>query len=173
MTVPLPFRWASLSRSPRDVDERCRRGTGRSLRVIMPKGPRRLTPAQVRYLAFEGGGAKGIAFIGALAALEALGVRPALGLSGSVLGVSGASAGSMTAFLYAMRFTPEQLIDIQMADKAFTRFFQRPDPNVIRAVNQSGYKHGHPMVRWVGPGWLPVTDKAKGCPGGGARLLPV
>jgi NTE family protein len=130
--------------------------------VTDPSGPRRLTPGQVRYLAFEGGGAKGLAFIGALTALEALGVQLRAGQHGTVRGLSGASAGSITAFLYAMRFTPEQLIEIQMADRAFTRFFQPPEPNVVRAVTRAGYERGHPMVRWVGPTRTPlkVFDEA-------------
>lgn len=126
-----------------------------------PEGPRHLRPAQVRYLAFEGGGAKGIAFIGALAALDALEVRPR-SAGGRVRGLSGASAGSMTAFLYAMGVTPAQLIGIQMADRAFTRFFEPARPNRVRAVHAGGYVAEHPMVRWIGArrGAARVTDEA-------------
>lgn len=126
--------------------------------------PQHLKPSAVRYLALEGGGAKGIAFIGALAALEALDIRLISGSPrGSVCGVSGASAGSMTAFMYAMRYTPFQLIDIQLAPGAFTRFFESPQINSIRAVNSQGYAEGHAMVRFVGTSRTPifVGDEAK------------
>ena len=120
------------------------------------RSPQRLKPSAVRYLAFEGGGAKGIAFIGALAALEALEIRLISGSPrGSVRGVSGASAGSMTAFMYAMRYTPDQLIDIQLAPKAFTKFFEAPQSNTIRVVNRQGYAAGQRMVRF-GPFNKPI-----------------
>lgn len=118
--------------------------------------PQRLKPTEVRYLALEGGGAKGIAFIGALAALDALDVRLISGARGSIRGVAGASAGSMTAFMYAMRLTTEELIAIQMAERAFTRFFEPPRLNEIRTVSGGGYVASHPMVRFVGPSHRPL-----------------
>jgi predicted acylesterase/phospholipase RssA len=62
-----------------------------------------------------------------------------------------------------MRFTPDQLIDIQLAKGAFTRFFESPQINSIRVVNRQGYSVGHAMVRFVGPPHRPVSvpDKAK------------
>jgi predicted acylesterase/phospholipase RssA len=119
--------------------------------------PRRLAPLEVRHLAFEGGGAKGLAFIGALAALEALEIHPPSGGRGSLLGISGASAGSMTGFLYAMGYKPSDLIRIQLAKDAFTRFFERPRPNVVRTITRVGYMGGGPMLRFVGAKRRPLT----------------
>ena len=129
------------------------------------RSPQHLKPSDVRYLALEGGGAKGIAYIGALAALEALDIRLSSGSHKGVRGISGASAGSMTAFMYAMRYTPDQLIGIQLAPEAFTKFFESPQINSIRVVNGQGYVAGHPMVRFVETGSLhrpvDVTKEAK------------
>ena len=52
-------------------------------------------------LALAGGGLKGIAYIGALKALEELGIKPNY--------LSATSSGSMFASFYAMGFTPEEM----------------------------------------------------------------
>ena len=52
-------------------------------------------------LALAGGGLKGIAYIGALKALEELGIKPEY--------LSATSSGSMFASFYAMGFTPEEM----------------------------------------------------------------
>jgi len=69
----------------------------------------------------------------------------------------------MTTFMYAMGFTPFQLLDLQMAPKAFTRFFEAPQINSIRVVNRQGYAAGHQMVRFVkaGPYHNPITVSEK------------
>jgi NTE family protein len=94
----------------------------------------------VRYLTFEGGGGKGLAHIGAVAAIErayhpfvinpkrgdipyatsgeaVLSVNPIINLKippekRAVLGVSGASAGAIVAFLVAMGRTSSQIYDL-------------------------------------------------------------
>jgi NTE family protein len=80
----------------------------------MPQ-PQRLAPDQVQYLSLEGGGGKGAAYLGALAALA----HPSIGLlvhdhqrddyflkrdvdgEGGIKGIAGASAGAITAALLA------------------------------------------------------------------------
>lgn len=83
----------------------------------------KISKEDIRYLAFEGGGGKGIAYIGALQALEELEIlsytkkevnrQSSVKLnSNKIRGVSGTSAGSMSALLVACGYTPEELRDI-------------------------------------------------------------
>ena len=55
-------------------------------------------------IAFAGGGLKGIAYIGAIKALEELGIKPEY--------ISGTSSGSLFAASYAMGFSSEQLKEL-------------------------------------------------------------
>src|SRR5213596_2737487 len=61
------------------------------------------------FLIFEGGGAKGLAHIGALKAAEQRGIEPA--------GVAGASAGSIVAALVAAGYTADDLYDLGKAGR--------------------------------------------------------
>ncbi len=74
-------------------------------------------------LVFEGGGAKGIAFVGALQTL--------LGDGGHVAGrLLGTSAGAITATLMAAGYEPQELLDalVEQADgrSVFSTFLERP-----------------------------------------------
>ena len=63
-------------------------------------------------LTLSGGGAKGFAHVGALKAMEELGIRPDI--------ISGTSAGAVIAVLYADGYSPDEILDL------FFRFvFQR------------------------------------------------
>lgn len=62
-------------------------------------------------LALSGGGARGFAHAGALAALEDLGIRPDI--------IAGVSAGSVVTGLYASGMRPEEIVDA-FADESFT-----------------------------------------------------
>ncbi len=55
-------------------------------------------------LALSGGGAKGFAHVGALKALEELGIRPDI--------VSGTSAGAVVSVLYADGYSPDEILDL-------------------------------------------------------------
>src|SRR5258708_4424363 len=59
--------------------------------------------ARLIYAIFEGGGAKGIAHLGAVAAIEQLNL--------SVAGVAGASAGAFVASLLAAGYRSDELLD--------------------------------------------------------------
>lgn len=66
------------------------------------------SPKEVEYLAFEGGGGKGIAFVGALEALEEREVLPIHVTEheeNQIKGISGASAGAITALGVAIGMT--------------------------------------------------------------------
>ena len=55
-------------------------------------------------IAFAGGGLKGIAYIGAIKALNELGIKPEF--------ISGTSSGSLFAVSYAMGFSPEEIKEL-------------------------------------------------------------
>jgi patatin-like phospholipase/acyl hydrolase len=61
---------------------------------------------EVHYVAFQGGGGKGFAHLGAVQYFESQGYSP---ISGSLGGVSGASAGALTAFFVAMGYSSAQI----------------------------------------------------------------
>jgi hypothetical protein len=69
---------------------------------------------EVEYLCFEGGGGKGLAYIGAIRALETKGILPLPGafpppVTRPIHGISGASAGAMTAFPVALGYNSDVL----------------------------------------------------------------
>lgn len=64
-----------------------------------------LRPEEVKYLALEGGGGKGFAYLGAIAALES----KSLGVLDHVEGFAGASAGAITALFLALGYKYEQI----------------------------------------------------------------
>lgn len=96
-------------------------------------------PTNVHFLALEGGGGKGVAYLGAIRALESKGVLPIrLDRRGKnqIKGLSGASAGAITSLLLAMGATSQQIAEILSHSKTFDDFFDGPDPGLIRAVDQ-------------------------------------
>lgn len=99
--------------------------------------PKFIDPKQVRYLAFEGGGGKGLTYLGAIEALESrdcgqiLPVRP----GGQIRGISGASAGAITALLLACGASSTQISAV-IAGHDFTKFFDGPSPALSRGVDK-------------------------------------
>lgn len=63
----------------------------------------RSSPLSCR-LDVERGGAKGFAHVGALKAMEELGIRPDI--------ISGTSAGAVIAVLYADGYSPDEILDL-------------------------------------------------------------
>jgi predicted acylesterase/phospholipase RssA len=97
------------------------------------------SPDQVRYLALEGGGGKGVTYLGAIRVLEDLGVLPInIDKPGQnqIRGISGASAGAITAMFLAMGYTSEDLEQVLSNQSTFTGFFDGPDTGVSRLVNR-------------------------------------
>lgn len=74
---------------------------------------------QIHNLVFEGGGVKGISYVGALQELEARGKLK------DVQRVGGTSAGAITTLLVGLGFTPDQIKE-EMADLDFTYFLDSP-----------------------------------------------
>jgi predicted acylesterase/phospholipase RssA len=92
----------------------------------------------VRFLSFQGGGGLGFAYLGAIEALEALRVLPT-GRGRQIGGVSGASAGAITAMLIALGCTSKELREIFSNRQQFTDFFDAPSNGVCRGLTPQDY----------------------------------
>ncbi|MCB0614763.1 MAG: patatin-like phospholipase family protein [Phaeodactylibacter sp.] len=88
----------------------------------MAKDERLLTPEEVEYIAFEGGGGKGNAYLGAIKAIWEM----ILTKENSLKGYAGASAGAITALLLASGYSHSKIKEILSTD--FNRFFDFPEP---------------------------------------------
>lgn len=100
---------------------------------------RRLQLKDVHYLSFEGGGGKGFVYTGAITALQELGVlrftNGRLDPKGPIKGISGASAGSMTAMLLSIGYNADAIAKL-MKKNDFNRFFDLPSiPSNIPQIN--------------------------------------
>jgi predicted acylesterase/phospholipase RssA len=126
------------------------------------EGPRkRLTPEQVKYIVFEGGGGKGFAYLGALQALETRKVVRYLKPKKArysrldpekISGIGGASAGAITAFLLSIGYTPAELTAFMAIPKQFDTFFDGGFNGTLE--DGTKVKRLRPVYR----GALPVTD---------------
>ena len=85
-----------------------------------------LKAGEIRHLALEGGGGKGFAYLGAVQVLEELGVMS------HVDGISGTSAGAITALMLSMRMTAKDIED-ELGRRDFNTFF---DPPLDRSGNR-------------------------------------
>ena len=95
-------------------------------------------PQDVEYLALEGGGGKGVTYLGAIRALENLGVLPIdINRPGQnqIKGISGASAGAITALMLAMGLDSTELQRILSNASTFTGFFDGPNPGFYRTID--------------------------------------
>ncbi len=81
-------------------------------------------------LALSGGGARGIAHIGVIKALEELGLRFSC--------VSGTSAGSIVGSMYAYGYSPDQIMEIVLAEKLYRSF--RPSWTLTGLLSMDGLK---------------------------------
>jgi NTE family protein len=91
-------------------------------------------------LAIEGGGAKGVAYVGAVEVLHQAGVLQKLKR------VAGTSAGSITAGLIALGYTPQELYETLLALN-LEKF--KSDGSVFRLVDHFGYYSGEYYLSWV------------------------
>src|SRR5829696_2044705 len=92
--------------------------------------PSPLKKDDVRYLAFEGGGGKGVTYLGAIQALEDLKVLPIDKPPGKnrILGIAGASAGAITALVLALGYSAANLKTLLEDQDKFNSFFDGPNP---------------------------------------------
>lgn len=95
-------------------------------------------------MAFEGGGVRGTAYIGALKALEELGIYPSA--------LSGCSAGAIIAALSASGFTADEML-ILMKDKDFREFLDPvcriPILRLLITYLQKGCFKGDNFHSWI------------------------
>lgn len=101
-------------------------------------------------LVFEGGGGRGMAYLGALAALEDLGILP-IGGSSPITGIAGASAGSITAFMLALGYTSAELAAL-VPRQEYLRFLDEPAVTYLPAILSGPFryeygKHRHESQR--------------------------
>ena len=97
----------------------------------------KLKPADIKYLALEGGGGKGYAYLGALEILQDQGVL------GHIDGFAGASAGAITAMLLSIGYNPTQLRGF-LAGTDFNKWWER-ETEGNRAMPELG-AGGYPSV---------------------------
>ena len=91
-----------------------------------------LKEQDIAYLALEGGGGKGFAYLGALELLDEHGVLDQL------KGVGGTSAGAITALMLSLRMTAKEIADkIEKTD--FTAFYDEPTPRLIPTARPETY----------------------------------
>ena len=81
--------------------------------------PAHLEPDEVRYLALEGGGGKGFAYLGAIEVLEKLDVMK------HVDGIAGTSAGAITALMLSLGMNAADITQ-ELAETDFNSFFDPP-----------------------------------------------
>ena len=99
-----------------------------------------------RNLVFEGGGVKGIAYVGALAILEEKGILP------QITRVGGTSAGAINAVLLGVGYTREEMLEI-LLDLDF-RSFLDDDWGIVRdtarVLREYGWYKGDFFHDWIG-----------------------
>jgi NTE family protein len=99
-----------------------------------------------RNLIFEGGGVKGIAYVGALEVLEQKGILP------KIVRVGGTSAGAINAVLLGLNHTPAETRQI-LSDLNFTNFLD-DSWGVVRdgkrLVKEFGWYKGDFFREWIG-----------------------
>lgn len=97
-------------------------------------------PQSIQYLAFKGGGGKGIAYLGAIRVLE----DPKMNLlpvnTGRVQGISGTSAGAITAAFLAVGMTGKDILQ-RIVNNDFAKFWDVPMPGVYKTVKFDGTKN--------------------------------
>jgi predicted acylesterase/phospholipase RssA len=89
-----------------------------------------LSKSEVTHLAFEGGGGKGLAYLGAIRALEELEILS------QVQGFAGASAGAITAMLLTIGYKTSE-VRRWMSHTDFTSFFDAVEPREALRVEKN------------------------------------
>lgn len=113
--------------------------------------------SDIHYLSFEGGGGKGNAYLGAIYALQKLGILNYQNskLKGNVKGLSGASAGALTAFFIGSGYDYFELN--KLLSKDFNYFFDKPVLGE-KVIAGKGFSHFNPSLGQndlkAAPKWL-------------------
>lgn len=99
-------------------------------------------PLPFTNLAVEGGGVKGIAYAGALEALEQAGVRP------QIRQIAGTSAGALTALLITLGYEAKEIQKILLGTD-FADFEDGGDAGPLRLVRDFGWFSGDFVLSWL------------------------
>ena len=101
-------------------------------------------PYHFRNLVFEGGGVKGIAYIGAMQVLEQKGILS------NIQRIGGTSVGAINAVLLALGFTNAEQRDI-LWRLNFNNFLDDSwfIPNIYRVINRYGWYKGDFFREWI------------------------
>jgi len=97
-------------------------------------------------LIFEGGGVKGIAYVGALEELEKMGILP------GIKRVGGASAGAIVSTLVGLGYNTEDILNILM-EMDFKKFLDSSwgvARDSMRLINEFGWYKGDFFREWIG-----------------------
>jgi NTE family protein len=97
-----------------------------------------------RNLVFEGGGVKGIAYVGALQVLEEKGILP------DIKRIGGTSVGAINAALLALGYSNSQQRDI-LWNLDFKKFLDASwlIPNLFRVLTRYGWHKGDAFREWI------------------------
>lgn len=101
---------------------------------------------QFRNLCFEGGGVKGIAYVGAMQILEQR------GLLKEIRRVGGTSAGAINALLFALGYSNQEQKDI-LASIDFQKFMDNSfliTTDINRLMEEYGWNKGDYFLTWIG-----------------------
>src|SRR5947209_6068082 len=93
-------------------------------------------------LVFEGGGVRGLCYVGALQAVEEAGLRP------QVKAVAGTSAGAITAALIALGYTGAELRH-ELLGMRLDMFEDGLLLAPVRVVTQFGFFRGDAFLHWM------------------------
>ncbi len=104
--------------------------------------PKIKCPEHVEYLALEGGGGKGVVFLGAIRALQDMDILPIKTKNTDgflqIKGISGSSAGAITALFLSMGATADE-IEGELEKKAeFDSFFDDSQNGYYRVITEDG-----------------------------------
>jgi len=99
--------------------------------------PRKLKVDDIEYLALEGGGGKGFAYLGAIDILEKIKGTDGRSVMARVKGFAGASAGAITALLLSIGYDFKELTQF-LGNTDFDSFYDAPTPRIRPQVGSSG-----------------------------------
>lgn len=125
-----------------------------------------LKPSTIRFLAFEGGGAMGVSYLGPLVALEQMKVTPSSG-SHQIEGVAGTSIGAVVAMCVGMGYSAKDIDAKLVKDRAYRALHaETMRRGVSRKFDYDGKGGNSKTARIVTEGSLGAT------PGKDEKLWP-
>ena len=94
----------------------------------------------IKNLVFQGGGVKGLVYVGAIQELESQGILS------DIEGVAGTSAGSIISALLSLRYPPDKILEIMKATD-MSSFMDRE--NIIKKIRNFGLHSGDVFLEWM------------------------